>query len=231
MAWEPAGLVCAPRAGAGVTAADVARLPVPVDVLPAVPAWPAPPSGWVAGWYHRTPAHAAAPPGVREIVVAAGDAFGAVPHATTGLCLAALDALPPAPAWDLGCGAGVLTQAWAALHGMPIDAVDIDVAAARQASAGAEAAGLDAVVRVHTAPAERLAPDVTGRVVVANLPPVAHRAVAPHVSGAPAACVVSGFRDADTGDVCGLYAHLGVRPVAVTRAGAWACAVLTPPPR
>lgn len=227
VAWRDDGLVCCPRAADGDASGHLARCPLPVRVLDRVPAWPPAPCAWIAGRYHRTPAHAPAPGGVHELVVVPGEGFGTAPHATTGLVLRTLDALPPAPAWDLGCGAGLLTQGWAA-RGLPVDAADIDAAAVHQARASADAAGCGDLVTWHRAPVEAIAPDVTGRVVLANLPPVAHAAIAPHVRGRPLALVASGMRARDVAVVRAHYAHLGLRPVRMLAAGAWRCLVLAP---
>ena len=89
-------------------------------------------------------------------------------------------------------------------------------------------AGCGDLVTWHRAPVEAIAPDVTGRVVLANLPPVAHAAIAPHVRGRPLALVASGMRARDVAVVRAHYAHLGLRPVRMLAAGAWRCLVLAP---
>lgn len=228
VAWVADGVVCAPRSGDGVTMADVAAITLPTTALDGVPAWPGAASGWVAGWYHRTPDHAPAPPGVRELVIVPGEGFGTVPHPTTAMCLAAIDTAPSAPAWDLGCGAGLLSQAWATRHRCPVHAVEVEPHAAAQARASFAAAGLADVVTLHHRTAEQLAPTVGGRVMLANLPPIAHRSIAPHITGRPRWVVVSGMRERDRAQVCDLYAHLGVQPADVHHAGPWVCVTLTP---
>ena len=45
------------------------------------------PRRWLAGWYRRSPAHAPAPAGVRELLQAPGEGFGPAGHATTAMCL------------------------------------------------------------------------------------------------------------------------------------------------
>lgn len=227
VAWTRSGVVCCPRAAAEDPAVALARCPLPYRVLRQVPAWPAAPATWVAGWYHRTPAHATAPDGVRELVVVPGEGFGTVPHPTTTLVLRALDALADGPAWDLGCGVGLLTQAWAR-RGLPVDAVDVDPGAIAQARTSAAAAGCALRVRWHTAPLEVLQPDVTSCVVMANLPPVAHAAAGPRLRGAPAGVVVAGGRRRHAEQLRRDYAHLGLTPVRVLQAGPWQCTVLAP---
>ena len=50
--------------------------PSPTARSRASPGWPDPPARWVAGWYLRSPAHAPAPAGVRELLQAPGEGFG-----------------------------------------------------------------------------------------------------------------------------------------------------------
>ena len=226
--WTADGVVCAPRAAPGVSGADIAAAGLDTVAVPQVPGWPAPPSGWIAGWYHRAPGHVPAPPGVRELVLVDGEGFGTAPHPTTGLCLAAVDDAPDADAWDLGCGAGLLSQAWVAARGGRVDAVEVDTRALAQAAAAAGAAGRAGGITFHAGTAQALRPHVTGRVVLANLPPVAHRVVAPALRGTPVCVIAAGFRERDTKAVCALYAALGVAPAELSRAGGWVCVTLRP---
>ena len=92
--WEAAGLVCSPRCAPELAGPALARCPLPVRVLDAVPGWPTPPAAHVAGWYRRSPDHAPAPAGVRELVQAPGEGFGPGDHATTEMCLEVIDSLP-----------------------------------------------------------------------------------------------------------------------------------------
>lgn len=226
--WSGEGIVCVPRAGDDVTRADLDAVGLPWRALAALPGWPTPASRWIAGWYHRSPGHAPAPEGVRELVSVPGEGFGTAPHPTTGLCLDLIDRAPAGDAWDLGTGAGLLAQAWAARHGGRVDAVDVDRAAVAQARAAAAAAGR-AGITWHAARAEVLTPDVTDRVVIANLPPVAHRAIAPCVTGRARAVILGGFGARDRDAAISLYRHLGCLPVAEVSAGRWVAVLATAP--
>ena len=109
-----AGLVCSPRCAPELAGPALAAAPSPcARSTPSRVAHP--PSAQIAGWYRRSPDHAPAPPGVRELVQAPGEGFGPGDHATTAMCLEAIDALPAGAAVDAGCGSGLLAQAWVAL--------------------------------------------------------------------------------------------------------------------
>jgi hypothetical protein len=205
VAWTPFGLVCAPRAGGDAAAAALAACPVPVRALPAVPGWPEPPAVMLAGWYLRGPGHAAAPPGVRELVQVPGEGFGPGAHPTTAMCLAALRDLPPAPAVDLGCGSGLLAQAWAALGRGTVRGVDLDPRAVAQARESVRAAGLAGSVHLECAPAAAVADALPGAVLLANLPLSGHRSMLACMHTPPVAAVLSGLRPTGAREVVGAY--------------------------
>jgi ribosomal protein L11 methyltransferase len=154
-----------------------------------------------------------------------GEGFGPIDHATTAMCLAALDPLPPGPALDAGCGSGLLAQAWAARGGGPVLAVDVDPRAVAHARASVAAAGLLGAVAVRRAPLEGLgASDLAGRVVLANVPAAAHRALLHAAAGAaPAAVVLSGIRPGDAPALRDAWAARGLRPDGAWAAGGFAC--------
>lgn len=219
------GVVCAPRCAPEEAAAALARLTLPATPLPAVPGWPDPPAAIVAGWYRRSPGHLPAPAGVRELVQVPGEGFGPLGHATTAMCLHALDGLPDAPAVDAGCGSGLLAQAWAALGRGPVVAVDVDPRAVAHAAASLRAAGLAAAVALRRAPLAALAPaELAGRALLANVPLPAQRALlAAAAGGRPAALVLSGIRPADAPALLGAWAARGLRPDGAWERGGWAC--------
>jgi ribosomal protein L11 methyltransferase len=218
---EIAGLVCAPRAAPELAAPALAACPLPLRALEAVPAWPDPPAAMLAGWYRRSPGHLPAPGGLRELVQAPGEGFGPGDHATTAMCLAALEGLPAAEAVDAGCGSGLLAQAWAVLHDRAVLAVDLDPRALDQAARSLRAAGLRGRVALRQGPLEHLAPDeLGGRVLLANVPLAAHRALAGRIGAPPRAAIVSGIRAREEEAAArAAYAAAGLRACARAEAG------------
>jgi ribosomal protein L11 methyltransferase len=222
--WDPAGLVCAPRADPEAAAPALARCPLPwrPAAMPAV--WPAPPAAFVSGFYRRSPAHAPAPAGVPELVQADGEGFGPGGHVTTEMCLAALPGLPAGPAVDAGCGSGLLAQAWARLGRGPVLGLDLDGRALAQARAGVAAAGLTGRVALRRGPLEGLDPgELEGRTVLANLPRAAHIALLGRYRTPPQAALLSGLRRGEGAAVAAAYRRLGLVPVRVQRRRAWEC--------
>jgi ribosomal protein L11 methyltransferase len=86
---------------------------------------------------------AAARPGLTEILIDPGRAFGTGAHPTTRLCLALLLGLPAGGSFaDLGCGSGVLAIAAARLGFRPVIALDNDPAALESTRGNAESNGV-----------------------------------------------------------------------------------------
>lgn len=79
-----------------------------------------------------------------------GMAFGTGQHATTQLCLEAIEELmaPGARVLDVGCGSGILSTAAALLGAERVDALDIDPMAVRATEENTARNGVDGVVRV-----------------------------------------------------------------------------------
>lgn len=217
-------VICAPRCAPEAAAAALASLPFPARPLAVVPGWPDPPAAMLGGWYRRSPGHLAAPAGVRELVQTPGEGFGPGDHATTAMCLEALDALPPGPALDAGCGSGLLAQAWAALGRGPVLAVDVDPRAVAQAEASLAAAGLSGAVAVRRAPLGALdGVEIAGRVVLANVPAGAHAELLARVVGAPAAVVLSGIRAPEASGLVTAWEACGLRPDGAWERGGFCC--------
>ena len=221
------GLVCAPRAAPGLAAPALARCLLPTRALAEVPGWPDPPAEMVAGWYRRGPGHLPAPAGVRELVQVPGEGFGPGGHATTAMCLEAIEALAPGRAVDAGCGSGLLSQAWARLGRGPVIACDLDPRAIDQAARSLAAAGLAARIDLRQGPLEALAADeLAGAVLMANLPAAGHRALLRRIGAPPAAAVLSGLRAAEAGPVAGAYLALGLRLAGRAERGGFCCLVM-----
>lgn len=226
VAHDADGLVCAPRSAPELAASALAACPLPTRPLDRVPGWPDPAAQMVAGWYRRSPAHVAAPEGLRELVQAPGEGFGPIGHATTAMCLRAIDALGPGPALDAGCGSGLLGQAWVALGRGPVLAVDLDPRALDHAARSLAAAGRAGTVRLRRGPLAALGPDeLAGRAVLANVPPGAHRALLERIDPArpPRAGVLSGVRPGEADALGEAWRALGLEVVDREDAGGFVC--------
>lgn len=205
------GLVCAPRSAPEVAAPALAACPLPWRSLTEIPAWPDPPAAMMAGWYRRSPAHAAAPAGVRELVQAPGEGFGPGDHATTVMCLEQLERLPAADALDVGCGSGLLCQAWVALGRGRVLACDLDARSIDQAARSLAAAGLHDRVTLRRGPISVLsAEEIAGRVLLANVPLSAHESLLSRIAAPPRAIVLSGLRPSQAPAVVEAYRALGL---------------------
>ena len=222
--WERAGLICSPRCAPELAGPALAACPLPVRPLAVVPGWPTPPSAQIAGWYRRSPDHAPAPEGVRELVQAPGEGFGPGDHATTAMCLEAVDDLPTGAAVDAGCGSGLLAQAWVALGRGEVIACDLDPRAIDQARRSLAAAGCADAVDLRRGPLSALAPgELAGRVVLANVPLAAHHALLERVGAPPRAVVLSGLRDPQVDALEEAWRGHGLRTVRILHRGGFAC--------
>lgn len=156
-------------------------------------------------------------PGVTEIVIDPGQAFGTGAHSTTALCLELmLDIEPGGSFADLGCGSGVLAIAAAKLGFAPVTAVDAERQAVEATKRNARDNGvvLDRVER-HDLRGE--APPLAD-VVAANLMrPLLLRLAEqlkerPPVGGAAAengrTLIISGLLDHEADEVAAAFAPL-----------------------
>lgn len=226
VAWHDEGLVCAPQL-AGLEALAGRRCPLPTRPWPHAGTWPDSTAALVAGWYRRSDRHAPAPTGHRELVQVAGEGFGPAGHVTTEMCLTALDLLPPAAAVDVGCGSGLLAQAWARRWRLPVLAIDLDPTAIAQTRASVDAAGCGALIEARRIPVQALAADaLADRIVFANLPRVAHELLRGRFASPPRAVVLSGLRPHEAPAVVGAYRRMGLRHVRAMRRGRFECHVL-----
>lgn len=219
------GVDCAPRAAPELAQRGRAACPLPMTVLDRCPAWPHPPSLTAGRWYIRSPDHIAAPAGFRELVQVVGEGFGVWPHPTTLMCLAALEDLAPADAVDLGCGSGLLSQAWAAAHG-PVLAIDLDARAVAHAAASLARAPTAYDVRVRRAPIARVLPAATQQTLLANVPPVVHGEIAAAMTPAARTLLASGVRTVDAASTLARYHELGFVIRSAAASDGWGCWVL-----
>lgn len=229
--WVSGGIECAPLAG-GRDPVDqaprLAALTLPWgEVAGASPPLPFP-AAVGGGVYRRSPGHAAAPPGLPEIVLVAGEGFGLAEHPTTGMCLELMRLLPDGPALDAGCGSGTLALAWARLGRGPVLAVDLDPRSVTQTLESVVASGLRRAVVCRRAALDQLdGLDITGRVVLANAPQQAQDALLA-VAGdpVPPALLISGLDAKGMDDVAEQWVARGMRVTARDSTGRWQAAIL-----
>ena len=206
---------------------------------------PVPPEEWVRAVELRLPpirigrfvihgAHAreAVPPGAVAIEVEAGLAFGSGEHATTRLCLAAIDHLARRRRFrrvlDLGCGSGLLAIAAARCWPARVLAVDHDPIAVRVASANASLNRVVGRVRVLAAEGYRHPAIRRQRpfdLVLANIlaDPLIELAPGLRAHLAPGGrAVLSGLLSSQADAVAAAHRKQGLRLLDVAREGPWA---------
>jgi ribosomal protein L11 methyltransferase len=147
-------------------------------------------------------------PGVHEIVIDPGQAFGTGTHPTTRLCLELMLELDETEGSfaDLGCGSGVLAIAASKLGFNPVSAFDADRAAlaATDSNARANAVLLDRVERLDL----RAGTLPTADVVAANLMRPLLLQVAGRMEEWPRALILSGLLDHEADEVAAAFSPL-----------------------
>ncbi|MCL2445782.1 MAG: 50S ribosomal protein L11 methyltransferase [Oscillospiraceae bacterium] len=173
------------------------------------------------------------PEGRAVLLLDPGVAFGSGSHATTRLCLQALEQhiTPACTVLDVGCGSGILAIASALLGASGAIGVDIDPAAVQNAQENAARNGL-APPQVQFLQGD-LAQHITGRfdVIVSNIVADAIIALAPQVSDllAPGGVwLSSGIIDTRTGDVQVALAAAGFAVAAQHEEEGWVCLAAQP---
>jgi ribosomal protein L11 methyltransferase len=149
-------------------------------------------------------------PGVLDLVVDPGQAFGTGAHATTRLSLELLLELAPGGSFaDLGCGSGVLAIAAARLGFGPVAAVDNEEAAleATRENAAANGVSLDRVERVDL----RTEHPPAAETVAANLMRPLLVRMAELMEERPGALILSGLLDEEADEVSAAFAPLEER--------------------
>jgi ribosomal protein L11 methyltransferase len=162
-------------------------------------------------------------PGVHEIVIDPGQAFGTGTHPTTRMCLELMLELEPRGSFvDLGCGSGVLAIAAAKLGFSPVVALDSDRAAVEATRANARENGV-VLDRVERFDLRREAPP-PARVVAANLMrPLLLRLTA-SLGETASVVIASGLLAAEADEVAKAFVPLAERQRLVDRG--WAALLL-----
>lgn len=147
-------------------------------------------------------------PGVHEVVIDPGQAFGTGTHPTTRLCLELMLELDDTTGSfaDLGCGSGVLAIAASKLGFSPVGAFDADRAAvaATDSNARENAVLLDQVERLDLRAGSLPVADV----VAANLMRPLLLQVAGRMAERPRALIVSGLLDHEADEVGAAFAPM-----------------------
>ena len=149
-------------------------------------------------------------PGMLDLVVDPGQAFGTGAHATTRLSLELLLELAAGGSFaDMGCGSGVLAIAAARLGFSPVTAVDNEEAALEATRANAEANGvsLDRVQRMDL----RTGTPPVAETAAANLTRPLLLKLATLMKGRPKALIVSGLLEEEADEVVAAFAPLTER--------------------
>ena len=182
----------------------------------------------VAGRLHVRPPWCDAQPGLLDVVIDPGQAFGTGAHHTTRLCLALLaeELEPGGPLVDLGCGSGVLAIAAARLGWAPVLGVDHEAESVAATTENARVNGVD--VAAQRFDLLRDGPAPSARTVVANLlrPLLAHVARGGFGCERPERLVVSGLLAHEADEVAAAFAAHGLRERARRHGGEWAALLL-----
>ena len=146
-------------------------------------------------------------PGVQEIVIDPGQAFGTGTHPTTRLCLELMLELEASGSFaDLGCGSGVLAIAAAKLGFEPVSAYDSDRAAVAATIANARDNGvvLSGVERFDL----RRGPPPTARTIAANLMRPLLLSLTAASEERPEVAVLSGLLEHEADEVAAAWAPM-----------------------
>jgi ribosomal protein L11 methyltransferase len=148
-------------------------------------------------------------PGLLDVVIDPGMAFGTAQHGTTRACLAMLCALPRGGSvLDAGCGTGVLAIAARRLGFDPVTAIDFDPPAVEATIANARANGVGLTVARRTIGADRLAP---ADIILANLTLTVLTVLARNLPApGPLYMVLSGLRPDEADRATALFAPGGL---------------------
>ncbi len=168
---------------------------------------------------------AATDPGILELVIDPGQAFGTGAHATTRLCLELLLQVPHEGAFaDWGCGTGVLAIAAAKLGFEPVHAVDFDPLAVEATAGNAEVNGvrLAGVGRVNLR--EEGGPPAP--TVCANLLRPLLLDVARHLTHPPDRLIASGLLREEADEVARAFAAQGLEEVERRHCEEWSALLL-----
>ena len=151
------------------------------------------------------------PPRTTLIVIDPARSFGSGAHASTRLALELLQQidLRGRTVLDIGCGSGVLSVAAAALGAARIDAIDIESGAVDATMTNARRNEFDDRIHARVATIEGV--DTPFDVVLANVLPSVHRAIAADVRGrAWLFAIAAGMFEGQAAEIASAYGAMTV---------------------
>jgi ribosomal protein L11 methyltransferase len=164
-----------------------------------------------AGRVRVRPPWVAPAPGMLDVVIDPGMAFGTGQHPTTRTALALLQELPPGePVLDAGCGSGVLSIAACRLGMGPVTAIDHDPEAVAATVRGGRANMVPLDVHWATIGTDPLP---AAPVLIANITLEVLGVLATALRGRPspvAHAVLSGLREHEVDDAVAAFRPLGL---------------------
>ncbi|MEA2271977.1 MAG: ribosomal protein methyltransferase [Solirubrobacteraceae bacterium] len=163
-------------------------------------------------------------PGLLDLVIDPGQAFGTGAHPTTKLCLELTCELERRGAFvDLGCGSGVLAIAAAKLGWSPVLAVDHDPASVEATAENARVNG----VEIEVSRVDLRREDVPAApTAVANLVRPMLLELAPRVPAGVETLIVGGLLPGEADEVAAAFAAHGLRERDRRAADGWAALLL-----
>jgi ribosomal protein L11 methyltransferase len=174
----------------------------------------------------RSPAAPPSGPGLEDIVIDRGRAFGSGLHPTTRRCLELMLALEPGGSFaDLGCGTGVLAIAAAKLGWSPVLAVDYDQASVEAAAHNADLNGVELGARRVDLLGE---PTPAAETVVANVPLHVQQGVQEALGSVSRHLILSGVNPRAGDTLVEAYARVGLVERRRYVEADWAAILLTP---
>jgi ribosomal protein L11 methyltransferase len=164
-------------------------------------------------------------PGVIDLTIDPGRAFGTGAHPTTRLSVELLLELEPAGSFaDLGCGSGVLAIAAAKLGFAPVIAVDSDRDAVEAARLNAVANGV-ALDSIERADLRHGRPPVASTVAANLMRPLLLR-LAESIEELPEWLIVSGLLEEEADEVARAFEGRGLREHGRLTEGGWSALLL-----
>ncbi len=162
-------------------------------------------------------------PGLIDVVIDPGMAFGTGQHGTTRACLELLLDVPPGSLLDAGCGSGVLAIASRKLGHDPVSAVDTDPLAVEAARRNAR----DNAVTVDIALGDGGSPPPAVDTIVANIACRQVAALGARLGAPPRHAILSGLRPGEAREATAPWRRIGLTDVRTIESDGWTTVAMT----